>query len=416
MWFLSGEPETAPLPGEWENKLNELQRILVVRSLRPDRVVFCSEKFISVNLGQKYIEPPNLDVQEILGDSSPRIPLIFVLSPGVDPTSTLQQLAAKKGMSDRFSNVALGQGQAPKATKMIQDGLKEGHWVFLANCHLSISWMPLLEKIIEGIPGENPHPDFRLLLSSSPHPEFPISILQNSIKMTTEPPKGLKANLCRLYNNVTTETFSKSNKPEIYQKLLFSLSFFHSVLLERKKFLTLGWNVVCDFNDSDFEVCENLLVVLLDAYEDTPWDALKYLIAEANYGGRITDDWDRRVLRSYINTLFCNEAITIPQYKVSTMSNYYIPDSNELQAFKDYTSSLPSFDKPEVFGQHPNADITSQIKESGNLLNNLLSLQPQAASGAGVSREEKVLTISLDIRRHLPDDLDYEYTYKMVKQ
>lgn len=72
---------------------------------------------------------------------------------------------------------------------MIKEGVKEGNWVFLANCHLSLSWMPALDKLVEQLQVEEPHPDFRLWLSSSPHPDFPISILQAGIKMTTEPPK-----------------------------------------------------------------------------------------------------------------------------------------------------------------------------------------------------------------------------------
>lgn len=66
-----------------------------------------------------------------------------------------------------------------------------GHWVFLANCHLMTSWLPALDKIVEGLEARKPHPDFRLWLSSSPSPLFPIAILQRGIKMTTEPPKVL---------------------------------------------------------------------------------------------------------------------------------------------------------------------------------------------------------------------------------
>lgn len=67
--------------------------------------------------------------------------------------------------------------------------LCSGHWVFLANCHLSLSWMPELDKLIKQLQVQKPHPNFRLWLSSSPHPDFPITILQAGIKMTTEPPK-----------------------------------------------------------------------------------------------------------------------------------------------------------------------------------------------------------------------------------
>lgn len=85
--------------------------------------------------------------------------------------------------------------------------MRHGHWVFLANCHLMTSWLPTLEKIIEGLENANPHERFRLWLSSNPSPDFPISILQRGLKMTTEPPKGLRANLLRLYNGVSEDSF-----------------------------------------------------------------------------------------------------------------------------------------------------------------------------------------------------------------
>lgn len=163
-WFFSGEPEEQALPGEWENKLNDMQKMLLIRSLRPDRISFCVISFIVNNLGQRFTEPPNLQVESIFADSTPKTPLIFILSPGVDPALALHQLAEKKGMSDKFNNLSLGQGQAAKATKLIQDGIRAGNWVYLANCHLSISWMPSLDKIIESIASESPHPNFRLWL------------------------------------------------------------------------------------------------------------------------------------------------------------------------------------------------------------------------------------------------------------
>lgn len=63
--------------------------------------------------------------------------------------------------------------------------------------------------------------------------------------------------MTRLYQLMTEAQFSRCSKPAKYKKLLFALCFFHSVLLERKKFLQLGWNIIYGFNDSDFEVCTN---------------------------------------------------------------------------------------------------------------------------------------------------------------
>uniref|UniRef100_A0A8C9P5P1 Dynein axonemal heavy chain 2 n=1 Tax=Spermophilus dauricus TaxID=99837 RepID=A0A8C9P5P1_SPEDA len=416
LWYTSATPEKAMLPGEWENACNEMQRMLIVRSLRQDRVAFCVTSFIVSNLGSRFIEPPVLNMKLVMEDSTPRSPLVFILSPGVDPTSALLQLAEHTGMAQRFHALSLGQGQAPIAARLLRDGVIQGHWVFLANCHLSLSWMPNLDKLVEQLQVEDPHPSFRLWLSSSPHPDFPISILQASIKMTTEPPKGLKANMTRLYHLVSEPQFSHCTKPAKYKKLLFALCFFHSVLLERKKFLQLGWNIIYGFNDSDFEVSENLLSLYLDEYEDTPWDALKYLIAGVNYGGHVTDDWDRRLLTTYINDYFCDQSLSTPFYRLSVLETYFIPKDGTLASYKEYISLLPSMDPPEAFGQHPNADVASQITEARTLFETLLSLQPQITpiSAGGQTREEKVLELATDVKQKIPEMIDYEGTRKLL--
>nr|VZI11206.1 unnamed protein product [Spirometra erinaceieuropaei] len=413
IWYTADEPENAKLPGEWEGSTNEFQRMLIVRSLRPDRVSFCATTFIVNNMGTRFVEPPVLDMKQVVDDSSVRTPLIFVLSPGVDPTGGLLQLAEACGMGRRFNALSLGQGQAPIAQRLIQEGMRDGNWVFLANCHLSLSWMPQLDKLVELMGGDETHMEFRLWLSSSPTPSFPISILQAGIKMTTEPPKGLKANMKRLYHIVKEDQFSACTKPEKYKKLLFCICFFHSVLIERRKFGMLGWNVRYEFNDADFEVSENILTNYLDQYDDTPWDALRYLIADINYGGHVTDDWDRRLLSTYISDFFKEEALTEPFFKLSILPFYYIPRDGSLSAYREFVGMLPQTDHPEAFGQHPNADIASQIQETKLLFDTLLSLQPKVASSAGDSKEEKVLELIDNLSKQVPENLDYEGTAKI---
>ncbi|KAK9823872.1 hypothetical protein WJX72_006072 [[Myrmecia] bisecta] len=408
-WYRAAEPEATELPGEWESKCNELQRMILVRCLRPDRVIFAATSYVANSLGRKFVEPPGLDLSETLNDSTPLSPLIFVLSAGVDPTANLRKLATEKGRANKFFTVALGQGQAPIATKLIQQGCKEGGWVFLANCHLMTSWLPTLDKMIEGFEAARPHPDFRLWISSSPSPAFPIAILQRGIKMTTEPPKGLRANLLRLYNTVTDESYAECRSTIKYQKLLFALTYFHSVLLERRKLRTLGLNIPYDFNDTDYKVSDDLLKSYLDSYEATPWDALKYLIAEANYGGRVTDELDRRVLNSYLNRFYCEDALTVANYALSPLSFYYIPEAGPLNSFKDYISGLPSIDRPEAFGQHPNAEIAYQIEDSRIVLDSLISLQPRSSAAAGgARREEVVITIATDLLAQVPEPYNLE--------
>ncbi|GMH41208.1 hypothetical protein BSKO_09118 [Bryopsis sp. KO-2023] len=412
-WYRQQEPESAELPGEWDSKCNELQRMVLVRCLRPDRVIFAATTYVANALGRKFVEPPVLDLGETYKDSTPAAPLIFVLSPGVDPTDNLRKLANEIGMADKLFPVALGQGQAPVAQKLIEDGQKEGNWVFLANCHLMTSWLPTLDKIIEGLENQNPHEGFRLWLSSNPSPHFPMAILQRGVKMTTEPPKGLRANLLRLYNTVTEESFAECKTHQKYQKLLFSLVYFHSVLLERRKFRTLGINIPYDFNDTDFKVSDDLLKSYLDSYEDTPWDALKYLIAEANYGGRVTDEIDRRVLNSYLNKFYCEPALAVSNYPLSPLTTYYIPENGKLSSFKDYIITLPSTDRPEAFGQHPNAEISYLKEDSRIVLDSLMSLQPQTSNGgSGISKEDVVYSIAQDLLEQTPRAFNLEEVMK----
>lgn len=115
--YVDTEPETRPLIGEWEEGCNEFQRMLLIRSCRSDRMTFCITTFIVHNLGQRFVEPPVLDVKEVLDDSLAQSPLIFVLSPGVDPTNALIQLAESEDMAQNFMTLSLGQGQAPIATR-----------------------------------------------------------------------------------------------------------------------------------------------------------------------------------------------------------------------------------------------------------------------------------------------------------
>ena len=248
------------MPGEWSNKLDDLQKMVVLRCIRPDRLTQAVATYVSNHLGRSFVEPPAFDLEAIFQQSAPRTPLIFILSPGVDPAHHIQKQAEILDLP--LEQCALGQGQAPIATRMLNDGVKHGGWVYLANCHLSISWMPALEKLIDNFCNDiEPHPDFRLWLSSSPHPDFPIAVLQQSIKMTTEPPQGLKANLMRLYNQVPDDRFERS--PDTckhkYKRLLFSLCWFHALILERHKFRSLGWAIPYAFNDSDFQICEDIL-------------------------------------------------------------------------------------------------------------------------------------------------------------
>ena len=96
-------------------------------------------------------------------------PLIFVLSPGQDPMAALLTFAEAKGFSGkRTQAISLGQGQGPKAEKLVKEGMETGGWVLLMNCHLYVSWMATLEKEVEDTDPAKTDPSYRLWLTSMP--------------------------------------------------------------------------------------------------------------------------------------------------------------------------------------------------------------------------------------------------------
>lgn len=97
------------------------------------------------------------------------------------------------------------------------------------NCHLAVSWMSELERIVESI-DDTKHRDFRLWLTSMPSSSFPVSVLQNSVKMTLEPPSGLKQNILGSYEALDDSAFNGCTKPIPYKKLLFGFCFFHAIV------------------------------------------------------------------------------------------------------------------------------------------------------------------------------------------
>merc|ERR1719160_1739169 len=200
--------------------------------------------------------------------------------------------------------------------------------------------------------------------------------------MTNEPPKGLKFNMKNNFAQITEEQYECCAKPLPFKKLLFALAFFHAVILERRKFGPVGWNIAYEWMDSDFNVSVEQLAMYLDQQPGVPYATLRYLVAEVNYGGRVTDDKDVRLIAAILSRYF-TERILDDDYKLSSLDEYYAPTVGPLTATRDFLKQLPTDENPHVFGLHPNALITAQTKQARDFHATLVSVQPRSSSGGG---------------------------------
>jgi dynein heavy chain len=341
-WFDEETPEQVEMPCGYTDKLSKFQQMLVCKVFRPDRCVNAIKNFIMDKMSPIYVSSPPIMYDKIYKQSTERTPIVFILSPGADPQAEVQRLADELGYGQsKFIFAALGQGMESHAKAMIERGAIRGHWIMLNNCHLLVKWLKTMEAIIENL--QKPDKNFRLWLTTEPTDEFPLGILQKSLKVVTEPPDGLGANLRSNYVRLSDEDLEASERAE-FKQLIYVLSFFHAVIQERKKYGKIGWNIKYDFNASDFNISFRLIALYLnkaldEGEEELPWETLRYLIGEAMYGGRVTDDFDRRVMNCYLQE-YCGDFIfdTNQKFYFSRVNHDYMVPA--LDTHEQYMESI----------------------------------------------------------------------------
>uniref|UniRef100_A0A8C9L6L3 AAA+ ATPase domain-containing protein n=1 Tax=Pavo cristatus TaxID=9049 RepID=A0A8C9L6L3_PAVCR len=311
--YDSARPHKENFPDAWST-LTGLDRMVILRCLRPDKIVPAVQEFIVENMGRTFIEPPTFDLGRSYSDSNCCAPLIFVLSPGADP------MAVKE----------------PWDTILLQNGISHQAVYCSRKCR-----------------------GFTLVLSGS----CDFQLYDSNVAPIPSFPKR-------------------------------------------------GWNIPYEFNESDLRISMQQIHMFLNEYEEVPFEALTYLTGECNYGGRVTDDKDRRLLLSLLSTVY-NKDIEQDKYMLAPGGDYYIPPHGPYESYIEYLRSLPSVTHPEVFGLHENADITKDTQETNQLFSGVLLTLPRVAGGGGRSPQKTVEDLAQDILSKLPSDFDVEEVMKM---
>ena len=193
-----------------------------------------------------------------------------------------------------------------------------------------------------------------------------FGILERSIKLTSEPSRGMKANLKRSFASFPKEEFDFRESQ--VKSIQFALCWFHAVMIERKKFGPKGWNAVYPFNTGDLVNSGTVLVNKLEnaASGKIPWADLQYIFGEIMYGGHITDDWDRLLCMTYLRYYMKNELFDelnmIPYQIAEDIKNKdNVFNAPPALAYDEYFSSmdecLPTSESPILYGLHPNTEF-----------------------------------------------------------
>jgi dynein heavy chain, axonemal len=438
-WLDSNEPENTPIP-DFEGPISDNTdvgpwlRLSLIRSLRKDRTLLAVRQFIKTVpfMGFRYVEPVTDTIDDIFATVDAKTPVLFLLSIGADPTESIQLLC--KRMKNHVSCISMGEGQEPRAKNDMRAAAVGGSWVLLQNCELGLGLMDEMEDLLKGM-AETVHPDFRLFITALPHEDFPLGLLQMSTKVTNDPPTGLQAGLNRSYTVIVSqdrlERIDAPSQAPLWRRLLYSMCFLHSIVQERRKFGPLGWCIPYEYNSGDLQACIMFLERHLYAGVIS-WPTVQYMVAEVQYGGKITDDLDRRLFSTYAKKWVSRDTVddgfsfnpSSPINPIPRGFNYQVFDAMEIDAYRKFTASLPDVDSPELFGLHPNADLTFRAKEATELLQTLGETQPRGGGGgdagaAGAktkSLDEIVMELANELAMQVPEDYSEDTYLEQIRK
>eukprot|EP00937_MAST-01D_sp_MAST-1D-sp2_P001104 g1104.t1 len=384
-WFDSSDAELAKLPGDYNKLVGPFDRMVLLRALRPDRLPSALRSWVSDVLGQAFVSQAPYNMEATFRETSPTTPVFFVLFPGVDPTPWVEGLGRTLGMTEeagKLSNISMGQGQEEAAAAVMTRFAETGGWVMLQNCHLMQSWLPTLERQFE-VASASAHQDFRLFISAEPPPiaswkNMPESLMQSCIKVANESPADVQSNLRRSWANFSQARIDGCSKPSEMKSCLFSLCWFHAIVLGRRRFGQQGWSRKYPFNTGDLTICADVLQTYLEDNATVPFDDLRYVFGEIMYGGHITDPWDRRTNNTYLEVLF-NERLA-SGLDLALGEGFAAPNAGEFSydAYALYIEENMVAESPLIFGMHPNAEIGFLTAQSDDLF-----AQVQTLSGGG---------------------------------
>ncbi|KAK6589101.1 dynein heavy chain [Cryptosporidium xiaoi] len=415
-------------------------KCVLLKIIRPDRLNTLFESLITSVLGAKFskgvVEFSKDFLREVVNSQIVETtPLLFVTSPGFDASQVILQLSSESGIS--LTSIAIGSPESlSKAENTIKQSMRKGSWVLLKNVHLSSGGLDFIEQLLQNRQNR-PNSGFRLFLAtelskSLTNPSSkretiadtlsPLGISFNLIRISMtivlEAPVGLRAALQRASEaTIKTNMAGSNNTGErkggvdsgstqntnttISLRLRFLLAFLHSVILERKRYTPIGWTKYYDFSEADLQCCLGIIDKWTPAGqsvdpEQIPWDAIRKLVSQVAYGGRLDNIVDKQILKVLIEDILSPKSFNDKFRLISSTSGWekllsskksgtssegvtislIAPDTDKrVQTYLDWIEAIPDKNSPIWLGLSPLADnviLAQKGRSSANKWNKLV--------------------------------------------
>ncbi|XP_021916204.1 dynein heavy chain, cytoplasmic isoform X5 [Zootermopsis nevadensis] len=395
-WLQQGTPEQC-VPQLWEEEKqlspigSAMYQLLIIQAFRPDRVIAAAQLFVSSVLGEDFMPAAEKELDlaaSVETELRANVPALLCSVPGFDASGRVDDLAAELGKP--IASIAIGSAEGfNQADRAINLAVKSGRWVLLKNVHLAPQWLVQLEKKLHSL---QPHAAFRLFLTMEINPKVPVNLLRAGRIFVFEPPPGIRANLLRTFSTVPASRMMKA--PNERARLYFLLAWFHAIVQERLRYVPLGWAKYYEFNESDLRVACDTLDTWIESTamgrtnlppEKVPWDALVTLLSQCIYGGKIDNDFDQRLLASFLAKLFTPHSFESDFALVANVDgvaggpggqrHITMPDGTRRDHFLHWIESLADRQTPSWLGLPNNAEKVLLTTRGTDLVGKLLKMQ-----------------------------------------
>ena len=356
------------------------RQLLIAQVFRPDRLPSLARAFIHSLFGSALLpSAANLDLSSIVLTELPASsPLLLVSKPGFDASSKVEQLAASCQPS-QYQALAMGSAEGYElADTAITAAAKHGHWLLLKNVHLSPAWLSSLEKRLHRLAV---HKDFRLFLTMEINPAVPSNLVRLSHVVIFEPPVGVKASLLRMLSSIPAARMQAA--PVERSRVYVLLCWLHAVMIERLRYVPLGWSKQFEFSETDGALSLSLIDEWLDRVaagrqnvppERIPWAALATTIERVMYGGRIDNALDGGRLRAFVAHLFRAAAFDVD---FEMAAGVRLADETSYDGWMRWAGGLVDVDGPLVLGLAADAELMLLRELGAHIADELRLLQSE---------------------------------------
>ncbi|EGC38132.1 cytoplasmic dynein heavy chain [Dictyostelium purpureum] len=361
------------------NTVTNFRNILLMKAFHSDKVLLFANHFVTSVFGEHFLSVnQDLDMAQIVEkEVKASSPLLLCSVPGYDASSKVDDLAVQ--LRKQYKAFAIGSPEGFElAEKSIYAAAKAGTWVLLKNIHLAPQWLIQLEKKLHSL---SPHPNYRLFMTSEIHPALPANLLRMSNVFSYENPPGVKANLLHTFNGIPATRMDR--QPVERSRIYFLLAWFHAIIQERLRYIPLGWTKFFEFNDADLRGALDSIDYWIDLYskgrtnidpDKIPWVAVRTILGSTIYGGRIDNEFDMRLLNSFLEQLFTPSAFN-QDFPLVPSIGLSVPEGTTRAHFMKWIESLPDVSTPIWLGLPENAESLLLSNKARKMINDLQKMQ-----------------------------------------